>query len=180
MGLLAACLFAVAQEQPPLPKQSQAPPRSSSDDESGDQGASSSHDTRIDLSPPKDDIKNHPSSGIPDASEGDVREMHPWNPYKAAKDDEVGEYYFKKKNYHAALARYQDALIWKDNDAVANFRIAQCLEKMDQPDEAMNHYEAYLKILPGGPFSKDARKALVRLQAKEDKHETSQKTEPKQ
>src|SRR6266852_2394980 len=54
---------------------------------------SSSKDTRIDLSPPKDDEKNHPMSGaaVSDAEEAasDVQEFHPWDPHKAAKDVEV-------------------------------------------------------------------------------------------
>jgi tetratricopeptide (TPR) repeat protein len=151
-------------EQPP-PDQNDAPPRSPV---ATDPGASSSRDTRVDLSPPKDDTKDHPLSGVPDTNPedepaADVQEMHPWNPYRAMKDDEVGDFYFKRKSYKAALARYQDALLWKEKDAVANFRIAQCYEKLDQPDQAVPHYEEYLKILPDGPYAKDARKALQKL-----------------
>jgi tetratricopeptide (TPR) repeat protein len=109
----------------------------------------------------------------------DVQEMHPWNPYRAMKDDEVGEFYFKRKSYRAALARYQDALLWKEKDAVANFRMAQCYEKLDQPDQAIPHYQEYLKILPDGPFAKEARKALEKLKAPEARNEGSEKTQPK-
>lgn len=104
--------------------------------------------------------------------------MHPFNPYRAGKDDEVGDYYFKRKNYKAALARYQDALIYKERDALANFRMAQCYEKLNQPDEAIAHYQEYLRILPNGEFSKDARKALEKLGAPERSPEASQKPEP--
>jgi tetratricopeptide (TPR) repeat protein len=163
------------------PGQNQAPPRSTPPTEAGE---SSSRDTRDDISPPKDDAKNHPDSGVVDTNPedepaGDVQEMHPWNPYRAMKDDEVGEYYFKLKNYKAALARYQDALIWKEKDAVANFRMAQCYEKLDQPDQAIPHYEEYLKILPGGPYAKEARKALQKLKRSEAKNETPAKAESK-
>jgi len=169
------------QDQQEQPGQNQAPPRSAPATEAGE---SSSRDTRVDISPPKDDAKNHPNSGVvetnpEDEPEGDVQEMHPWNPYRAMKDDEVGDYYFKRKSYKAALARYQDALIWKEKDAVANFRMAQCYEKLDQPDQAIPHYEEYLKILPDGPYAKEARKALQKLKRAEAKNETSQKTESK-
>src|SRR6266851_9824827 len=130
---------------------------------------SSSKDTRIDLSPPSDDQKNHPQSGaaVVDAQDAasDVQEMHPWDPHKAAKDLEVGDFYYKRKNYRAALERYKDALIYKPNDAVANFRLAECLEKTGNPDEALTHYQEYLKILPDGPLSEDAKKALERMKA---------------
>lgn len=169
--------WAVAQQQsqsdPEQPAQNQAPPRSDEGREA-DTGGSSSRDTRIDLSPPRDDAKNHPNSGVVDSDPEaepppDVEEMHPWNPYRAMKDDEVGDFYFKRKSYRAALARYQDALTWKEKDAVANFRIAQCYEKLDQPDLAIPHYQEYLKILPEGPFAKEAHKALQKLQAEAKK-----------
>jgi tetratricopeptide (TPR) repeat protein len=151
------------------PGQSEAPPRYERDKEAGE---SSSRDTKIDISPPKDDEKNHPLSGAAvsdaetNAAPADVQEFHPWDPHKAAKDVEVGDFYFKRKNYRAALARYQDALLWKNNDAMANFRMAECFEKLDNPADAAKHYQEYLKILPHGPLSGDAQKAVDRLKAR--------------
>lgn len=130
---------------------------------------SSSRDTRIDLSPPKNDAKNHPNSStlLEDSEDtnSDANEMHPWDPHRAAKDIEVGDYYLKLKNYRGAMWRYKDALLYKPNDAIANFRLAQCEEKTNQASGAIQHYEAYLKVLPEGPFAEDARKALERLKA---------------
>ena len=178
-ALVSLCLggWAIAQQQsqpdPVASEQNQSPPRSDQN-RNAEAGESSSRETRVDISPPKDDAKNHPNSGVPDTDPeaeppADVQEMHPWNPYRAMKDDEVGDYYFKQKNYKAALARYQDALVWKEKDAVANFHMAQCYEKLDDPAQASVHYEEYLKILPGGPYAKDARKALQRLTAEAKK-----------
>jgi tetratricopeptide (TPR) repeat protein len=130
---------------------------------------SSSKDTRIDLSPPANDQKSHPMSGaaVSDAEDAasDVQEMHPWDPHKAVKDVEVGDFYFKKKNYRAALERYKDALVYKPNDAVAQFRLAECFAKTGNSSEAVIHYQEYLKILPHGPFAPDAQKALDKLKA---------------
>jgi tetratricopeptide (TPR) repeat protein len=149
-----------------------APPRSdrvNADTLEGAEGQSSSKDTMIDLSPPPDDAKAHPQSSEILVDEGsgsgnsDVAEFHPWNPHKAAKDIEVGDFYFKRKNYRAAADRYREALSYKDNDAVATFRLAECLEKLDQPDEARKAYESYLKILPHGPQAEEAQKAIDRL-----------------
>ena len=143
--------------------------RDDSRDSSRETEMSSSKDTRIDLSPPKDDSKNHPASSaditVDDETAADVDEMHPWDPHKAAKDIEVGDYYFKRKNYKGALERYKDALTYKPNDALANFRLAECEEKVGNSLDAVQHYEAYLKILPNGPFGADARKAIDRLKS---------------
>jgi len=148
-------------------KDKTAPPAPDADE-------SSSHATRIDLRPPKDDAKNHPSSkaalenlDIPlapdNADTSGIQEFHPWNPMKAMKDVEVGDYYFKRKNYKAALERYKDALYYKDNDAVASFRLAVCQEKMGDKAEAKKYYGQYLKVLPDGPLAKEAHASLDRL-----------------
>jgi tetratricopeptide (TPR) repeat protein len=164
MGL-SACALAQQQSAPA----NDAPPRSEPDEPKTAPGESSSRDTRIDLSPPKDDEKSHPNSGAPAPGFGDeaadVHELHPFNPYRANKDNEVGDYYFKRKNYKAALARYEDALAFKANDALANFHMAQCYEKLGQPEDAITHFKEYLRILPQGPLSKDAKKELDKLGA---------------
>ena len=168
------------QTSSPLPPPNQAPPKSEQEqktereksrERSAEAGESSSRDTQIDTSPPRDDAKHHPNGGLgmDDSVEdaGDVQETHPWNPYRALKDDEVADFYFRQKDYKAALARSQDALLYKSNDAVANFRMAQCYEKMGQPEKAIPYYQQYLKILPEGPFAKQAKKSLAKLGASE-------------
>ncbi len=92
-----------------------------------------------------------------------MSEFHAWDPHKAAKNVEVGDYYFKRKNYRAAEDRYREALLYKNDDAIATFRLAVCLEKLDSPDDARKEYESYLKILPHGPQAEQARKALDRI-----------------
>lgn len=150
-----------------------APPRSDSVDAASlgdDRGNSSSKDTQIDLSPPPNDQKDHPNSSDVLSDEGssgggDTTEFHLWDPHKAAKDIEVGDYYFKRKNYMGAESRYREALLYKENDAVAMYKLAVCLEKMNRADEALTQYEGYLKILPHGPEAAEANKAIERLKS---------------
>jgi tetratricopeptide (TPR) repeat protein len=96
---------------------------------------------------------------------GDVQELQKWDPHKAAKDIEVGDFYYKKKNYRAALERYKEALVYKPNDAVATYRLAECQDRTGNSSEAITKYQDYLRILPHGPFAVDAQKALERLKA---------------
>lgn len=147
-----------------------SPPRSdriSADSLPDEGGQSSSKDTQIDLSPPADDAKTHPQSSdvLVDEGSGDTdpNAFRYWDPHRAAKDVEVGDYYFKRKNYTAAESRYREALQYKDNDAIATYRLAICLEKLERPDEARKEYENYLKILPHGPEAEAASKAIERL-----------------
>jgi tetratricopeptide (TPR) repeat protein len=142
-----------------------APPRSDSvnaDSLDNGPGESSSKETQIDLTPPADDAKAHPHSSDVLTDEGSSG-THPWDPHRAGKDIEVGDFYFKKKNYKAAEDRYREALFYKDNDALATYRLAICLEKLDRPDEALEEFENYLRILPHGPQAADAKKAIDRL-----------------
>ncbi|MGA8868930.1 MAG: hypothetical protein WB510_18285 [Candidatus Sulfotelmatobacter sp.] len=152
------------------------PPRSdrvSASDLGNTTGQSSSKQTEVDLSPPADDAKTHPQSAAALAdAEADaapangVSEFKVWDPHKAAKDVEVGDFYFRRKNYRAAEDRYREALRYKDNDAVATIRLAVCLEKLALLDDARAEYESYLRILPHGPQAEEAQKAISRL--KED------------
>ena len=137
-------------------------------DKQDDRNFSSSRETLIDVSAPKDDLKEHPNSAAAlsraeDAEPSDVNEFHQWNPMKALKDVEVGDYYFKRKNYKAAMDRYKEALFYKENDAVATFRLAVCQEKVSDPSGALANYTAYLKILPHGEFADEARSSVDRL-----------------
>jgi tetratricopeptide (TPR) repeat protein len=154
-----------------------APPRSdrvSVDDLGSDLGDSSSKDAQTDLSAPADDAKQHPrsSSAVAEAEAGvsssGISEFHEWDPHKAAKDVEVGDFYFKRGNYKAAEDRYREALRYKENDAVATIRLAESLEKLGALDDAQSEYESYLKILPHGPEAEHVQKALNRLKAREN------------
>lgn len=110
---------------------------------------------------------------------GGTTELRPWNPHRAEKDIEVGDYYFKEKNYRGAESRYRDALLYKPNDAVATFRLAQITERTGRVIEAQQYYQNYLKILPHGPYASDCRKALERLQAQSQPQSAQSKDQSK-
>ena len=166
------CLFGVcaAQDAPPveqLPADKSAPPPSDNRkqpprSDNVPAGESSSSQTRIDVSPPANDAKSHPEA---DLGGGDVNEFTPYDPMKAMKAVEVGDFYYKKENYPAAISRYREALEYKPHDAEATFKLAEVLDKTGDLAGAKENYEAYLKTLPNGPYAKKAKEALARLPA---------------
>lgn len=168
--LAAAPGFAQSDSENPFPGDNQAPPRSDSDS-----GVSSSNDTRIDLSPPSGDSAMHPNSDV-----DDIYELHPYNPHKAEKDVEVGDFYFKQQNYKGAESRYAEALEYKPNDAEATYKLALAKEKLGEKEDAIASYQSYLKILPEGPHASEAQKAIEKLtnpaaDKKEEKKEKKKK-----
>jgi Tfp pilus assembly protein PilF len=119
-------------------------------------GESSSKDSQIDTS--GGSAKEEPAAPAEDESV-----LKTWDPHKAAKDVEVGQYYLKLKNYRAALERFNHALTYKPNDAEAIFGLAVTQEKLDLLSLADQSYRKYLEILPNGPKSKDAQEGLKRV-----------------
>jgi len=119
-------------------------------------GESSSRDTQIDLD-------NHSTKEEPAPAEEDGSVLKPWDPHKAAKDVEVGQWYLKLKNYRAALERFNSALTYKPDDAEAIYGLAVTQEKLDLLSLADSNYRKYLGLLPNGPRSKDAEEALKRI-----------------
>ncbi|HEV3039430.1 MAG TPA: tetratricopeptide repeat protein [Candidatus Angelobacter sp.] len=147
------------EEQPKeeLPKQDEQPPS---------EAESSSADSKMVLGPSTSTSAGNP--GLSTRGSSDVNETYPFDPHRAAKDVEVGEYYLKRRNYRAALERFNDALHYKPKDAVATFRLAQTQEQMGLLEQAYRNYDGYLEILPSGPFAKDARDGLKRIDPKLD------------
>ena len=145
----------------PAPEDNKAnPPRS--DGPGPDE--SSSKQTQIDVSAPAGDAKSHPGADLDTPS--DSGEFTTWNPMKAMKAIEVGDFYFKRENYPAAISRYREALDNKPRDAEATYKLAAALEKSGDLKGAMEDYQQYLKILPHGPYAEKAEKGIDRLKQK--------------
>jgi len=156
----------------PAPKETK-PPRS---DQAGPD-ESSSKDTQIDVSPPAGDLKDHPGADIDTPSESG--EFTPWDPHKAMKAIEVGDFYFKRENYPAAISRYREALEWKPRDAEATYKLGAVLEKSGDLKGAMQDYQEYLKILPRGPYAEKSHQAIDRLKQKGIPTTTQAANQPK-
>lgn len=122
----------------------------------GATGESSSSDSQINL-------KARPAKEEPAPAEEDKAVLTPWDPHKAAKDVEVGQWYLKLKNYRAALERFNHALTYKPNDAEAIYGLAITQEKLDLLTLAGQNYRKYLEILPHGPKAKEAEDGLKRV-----------------
>ncbi len=126
--------------------------RRAQDAAQGVSSSSSSSRQGYDARPPGD------SSG-----EVEVIEMKPYDPHKAEKDIEVGDFYYKRQNYKAAVGRYQESLQLRPGSPSVTFRLADAYEKNKQPEQAAIYYSEYVRQYPQGPQLTQAKAALDRL-----------------
>jgi tetratricopeptide (TPR) repeat protein len=94
------------------------------------------------------------------------QETPSYNPYRAVHDVEVGKFYLKRGDLAGAIARFKEALLYKDNYAEPRLLLGETYEKKNDPAAALRYYEEYLKILPDSPESKRVLDRVARLQEK--------------
>jgi tetratricopeptide (TPR) repeat protein len=85
------------------------------------------------------------------------------DPARAKKDAEVGGFYLKSGDYPGALLRYKDAIAADPTNVEAIFGLAETQRMLKKNAEATRNYQLYLDIVPNGPKSKQALKALKTL-----------------
>jgi len=90
-------------------------------------------------------------------------EASSYDPVSAARDVDVGDYYFRQKNYRGALNRYADAAKAKPGDAAIYLRMGRGWEKLNTPERAYLHYDAVLQLEPEGKSAGEAKEAMARL-----------------
>ena len=77
------------------------------------------------------------------------------DPAKADEEIKIGDFYFKRENYKAALARYQEALLDRPDYPPAQKklmltyeRLIQSLEKHKDQDNARKYMQEYVEKFP--------------------------------
>jgi hypothetical protein len=85
------------------------------------------------------------------------------DPARAKKDADVGGFYLQKGDYQGALLRYQDATTADPANVDAIFGLAETQRRLKKNADAARNYQLYLEIVPNGPKSKQALKALKAL-----------------
>jgi tetratricopeptide (TPR) repeat protein len=85
------------------------------------------------------------------------------DPARAKKDANVGSFYLNSGNYQGALQRYKDATAADPTNVDALFGLAETQRMLKNNAEAAKNYQLYLDIVPNGPKSKEALKALKAL-----------------
>jgi hypothetical protein len=109
----------------------------------------------------KGDLPSGVSSSQSSSSSADGDEIT--DPGRAKRDAEVGGFYLKSGDYQGALLRYKDATAADPTNVEAIFGLAETERMLKKNAEAARNYQLYLDIVPNGPRSKQALKALKTL-----------------
>jgi len=86
-----------------------------------------------------------------------------WDPLRAEKDLEVGQYYMKKGDWDAAIDRFQDATVAKPGYAIPFRYLAEAQEKKGLRKQAIKSYQRYLDLYPHAEDSDKVRKKIEKL-----------------
>lgn len=89
-----------------------------------------------------------------------------YTPPAAKKSVEIGDYYFRRKEYKAALSRYQEAIKTDPYYPRAFLGLGKVYDKTGEKQKALDSYLKYLDLLPSEKNALDARdvqRAVARL-----------------
>jgi tetratricopeptide (TPR) repeat protein len=78
----------------------------------------------------------------------------------SSKDIEVGDYYLDRKNWKAALSRFESALILDPENPEVYWGLAEAEHHLGDYAHAKAHYLQLLEYDPDGPHGKQARREL--------------------
>jgi tetratricopeptide (TPR) repeat protein len=92
-----------------------------------------------------------------------------WDPLRAEKDLEVGQYYMRKGDVDAAIDRFQDATTAKPGYAVPFRYLGEAQEKRGLKKQALASYSRYLELYPHAEDGDKIRKKIDKLRSEVEK-----------
>ncbi len=143
--LIFAAVFLLS---PALPAHAQDPPKESSSKPAQPPAPE----------PPKSSAKQKKDTATKNAPDQPA-----WDPLRAEKDLEVGQYYMKKGDVDAAIDRFQDATVAKPGYAIPFRFLAEAQEKKGLKKQAIKSYQRYLDLYPHAEDGEKIKKKLNRL-----------------
>jgi Flp pilus assembly protein TadD len=111
--------------------------------------------------PPEQPKAQQQEQEPPEEDESLAPKEYSFNPLEAEHDLQIGNYYFKRGNYKAALNRFREATRWNPNYAEAYLRLGDSEEKLRDKPAARQAYAKYLELAPDGKEAESVKKKLA-------------------
>jgi len=132
--------------------------------------------TKAHPAPPPDDPAGAPPAPAPDSGKkpgakgkntdsatSNAPDQPTWDPLRADKDMQVGQYYMKKGDVDAAIDRFEDAIVAKPGYAIPYLYLGEAQEKKGQKRLAAKSYTRYLDLYPHAEDAAKIRKKIEQL-----------------
>ena len=114
-------------------------------------------------SPPDDTKPKSSAKQKKDSASQNAPDQPSWDPLRAEKDLEVGQYYMKKGDVDAAIDRFQDATTAKPGYAIPFRFLGEAQEKKGLKKQAIKSYQRYLDLYPHAEDGDKVRKKIEKL-----------------
>ena len=114
-------------------------------------------------SPPNDTKPKSTGKQKKDTATQNAPDQPTWDPLRAEKDLEVGQYYMRKGDLDAAIDRFQDATAAKPGYAIPFRYLAEAQEKKGLKKQAIKSYQRYLDLYPHAEDGDKVRKKIAKL-----------------
>src|SRR5271168_5301868 len=105
----------------------------------------------------------------PDSATTSAADQPKWDPLRAEKDMEVGQYYMKKGDIDAAIDRFEDAIDAKPGYALPFRYLGEAQEKKGLKKQAAKSYQRYLDLYPHAEDRAKVAKKIEKLYAEAEK-----------
>ena len=92
----------------------------------------------------------------------DPKREYVLNPLQADKEIRIGNFYFKKGSYKAAIRRYEESLKWDPNSAEGWYKLGEVRAKVGDLKSAREAWSKYLDIEPEGKYAVSVKKRLAK------------------
>jgi tetratricopeptide (TPR) repeat protein len=108
--------------------------------------------------PPPQQIPDE--STLPEEDESVAPEKFVLNPLESDRNVRVGDYYWHKGKYRAALKRYEWATKYNPSSAAAFYKVGEAEEKLKNADAAKLAFQKVITLAPDSKLAKDAKKKM--------------------
>jgi len=98
-----------------------------------------------------------------DSATQSAEDQPKWDPLRAEKDLEVGQYYMRRGDVDAAIDRFQDAIEAKPGYAVPFRYLGEAQEKKGLKKQAVKSYKRYLDLYPHAEDKEKIQKKIDKL-----------------
>jgi tetratricopeptide (TPR) repeat protein len=102
-------------------------------------------------------------SNVPEEEDESVApRKYTLDPLESDRNIKVGNFYWSKRDYRAALSRYEEATRYNPSSPEAFFKVGEAQEKLKHPDAAKTAFQKVIQIAPETKLAQEAKKKLSR------------------